>query len=140
MATITDPSANQTFLARFPGFTTEMTTFHIGGIIKQKSILNPFIGLSFATGIGKVSNTKFSPDPAEYGVGGPKTAILAFGGIIKTGVNYDLTKVISVGVEYRYQYLKIQDTNQQFRSFNKGFTGTVKSNAILINLGYKFDI
>lgn len=137
--TLIDPTA-PTIITGFPGFTNNVSSIHGGFILKKRSIISPYAGVALILGIGRLNNTKFSLNPTEYGKGGNKSGLIMLGGMIKAGLNYHFKERMQLGIEYRYQYLNITNSNQQFRSFNKGFKGSLKSSVLLVQLGYTFNI
>lgn len=124
----------------FPKFNTTLYALSPFFIVKhQFNNLTPFLGLGYGVGIGVIDNTKFSPNPFEYGVGGKKTDLFMRGVAIKVGVLYDVWSKFSIGLHYGYKNFKISDTNQQFRSFNTGFNGSLTTNYLAFGFKYKIN-
>ena len=124
-----------TYKTTFPKFNTEIYALTPFAVIKQDyGSLTPFIGLGYSVARGIVDNTKFSSDN-NYGIGGKKTSLFIHGFVIKIGAFYNFEK-FKIGLQYGFRDYKIADTNQQFRSFNTGFTGGIKSQQITIHLRY----
>lgn len=124
----------------FPGFNTEVYTIKPSLIFRYNIIekLALYAGIGYSVAQGWVDNTKFSMNPMEYGVGGKKTGLFLHGLGLKVGTFYDVTKKIKLGLEYNFNDLTIEDTNQNFRSFNTGFSGSLQTNYIVFKVNYKF--
>lgn len=123
----------------FPRFDSKISTFSVGPIVRLEAPFSPFISIGYTGATGTINNTKFSTNPTEYGVGGKDITISMHGFTAKVGGNHTFKNNIILGAEYRFEYLKIKDTNQQFRSFNTGFTGSLRSHMLMLKLGYSFN-
>jgi opacity protein-like surface antigen len=124
----------------FPGFDVKTYAFK-PSLILQNHYKNftyyGGIGYNFVYGI--FNNTKFSIVPSKYGLGGKETGMFMTGLGLKAGLSYKMYKNMKIGLEYNWDNYYIKDTNQQFRSFNTGFSGSFVTNSIVFKTIFMFN-
>lgn len=145
----------------FPDFAVKGATLSLGPVFRLKiegheifDKFNPYLGVSFVTLLGNISNTNFNtqsiaafsaanPGATQteqiigggYGEGG-SSSFSAFGVMPRIGFAYQLTNEISVGAEYRYIDFQKVDGGAM-RSFMDGFTTSLQTHNIVFNIGYR---
>jgi opacity protein-like surface antigen len=89
-------------------------------------------------GFMKMNNTFFSVYPSEYGIGGNESGMFFAGLGLKLGALYDVVKNFKIGLEYGLNFYHIMNTNQQMRSFNRGFSANLSTQYVAAKIVYSF--